>query len=405
MHKTFLIFRHEFIHTIKRVGYLIMTLIMPVLALLVIGAFELVKAFTEPSVQEITRIGFVDGIGTFNEYTDQGPVKLIQFNSSEDATQALITAQVSEFFVIPADYISSGTIQRYTLSNEMIPSQVTMHWIKSFLNWNLLGDEVPPEIITSVVSPLFMEVTRLEDSGGFAQDQSFIGNIIIPGIYSLLLCMALIFSSTSLISGLGEEKESRLIEVLCSSVSVRQLLIGKVLALGSAGLLQVLVWLISAPPLLRLASSSFGGFLGDIQVPANFLVLGVLYFILGYLLFAIFSVTLGGISSSTTEAQNIGMFYIMSQFIPLWFVGALINFPNNPIWVVLSIFPLTAPIQIMLRLGISEIPAWQIIASISVLALSILAGAFLSFKTFRLFMLMYGKRPSIAEIIEGLRTA
>ncbi|HEY71262.1 MAG TPA: ABC transporter permease [Anaerolineae bacterium] len=405
MHKTFLIFRHEFIHTIKRVGYIIMTLIMPVLALLIIGAFELVKTFTEPSIEEISTIGFVDEADSFSEYTDQGPVKLIQFDSIEDATQALIGDRISEYIVIPADYISSGAIQRYTLSNEIIPPQVTMHWIKSFLNWNLLGDEVPPEIITSVVSPLSMEITRLEESGDFAQDQGFIGNIIIPGIYSLLLSMALIFGSTSLISGLGEEKESRLLEVLCSSVSVSQLLIGKVLALGSAGLLQVLVWLISAPPLLSLASTSLGGFLSDIQVPANFLALGVLYFILGYLLFAIFSVTLGGISPSTTEAQNLGMFYIMSQFIPLWFVGALINFPNNPVWVVLSIFPLTAPIQIMLRLGISEIPAWQIIASISVLALSILAGAFLSFKTFRLFMLMYGKRPRIADVIRGLRTA
>ncbi len=405
MHKTFLIFRHEFIHTIKRAGYIIMTLIMPVLALLVIGAFELVKAFTGPSVHEITRIGFVDELGGFSEYTDQGPVELIQYASSEDATRALVAEQISEYIVIPADYVSTGTIQRYTLSNEIIPPQVTMQWIRSFLNWNLLGDEVPPEIITSVVSPLLMEVTRIEQNGDLAQDQGFIGNIIIPGIYSLLLSMALIFSSTSLISGLGEEKESRLIEVLCSSVSVPQLLIGKVLALGSAGLLQVLVWLISAPPLLGLASSSFGGFLGDIQVPANFLALGVLYFILGYLLFAIFSVTLGGISPSTTEAQNLGMFYIMSQFIPLWFVGAMINFPNNPIWVVLSIFPLTAPIQVMLRLGISEIPVWQIIASISVLTLSILAGALSSFKIFRLFMLMYGKRPRIAEIIEGLRTA
>jgi ABC-2 type transport system permease protein len=405
MHKTLLIFRHEFFHTIKRVGYIIMTLIMPVLALLMIGAFELVKTFTEPSAEEITTIGFVDEVGIFKEYTEQGPIELVEFDSNEAATQALITNQISEYIVIPADYISSATVQRYTLSKEIIPPPVTMQLIKSFLNWNLLGHEVPPEIATSVVTPLSLDTTRLEETGEIAQEQGFIGNIIIPGIYSLLLSMALIFGSTSLISGLGEEKESRLIEVLCTSVSVRQLLIGKVLALGSAGLLQVLIWLISAPLLLGMASSSFGGFLSNIHIPANFITLGVLYFVLGYLLFAIFSVTLGGISSSTTEAHNLGMFYVMSQFIPLWFVGALMNFPNNPIWVVLSIFPLTAPIQIMLRLGISDIPAWQIITSISVLGFSIIAGAFLSVKIFRLFMLMYGKRPSIAEIIEGIRAA
>ena len=197
--------------------------------------------------------------------------------------------------------------------------------------------------------------------------------------------------TNSLISGLGEERESRLIEVLLSSVSVRQLLIAKVLALGAAGLLQVIVWLISAPLLLSLASSSFGGFLSDIQIPANFLVLGVVYFVLGYLLFAVLSVTLGGISSSTTDAQNLAMFYVMMLFVPLWLGGLLVSFPNNPIWVVLSIFPITAPVQTMLRMGVSDIPAWQIVTSIGVLGLSVIVGLFLSMKIFRMFMLMYGK--------------
>ena len=193
--------------------------------------------------------------------------------------------------------------------------------------------------------------------------------------------------------------------MLFSSVSVRQLLIAKVLALGSAGLLQVLVWLISAPFLLSLASSSFGGFLSDIQLPANFLVLGFLYFILGYLLFAVLSVGIGGISSSTSEAQNLSMFYVMMLFIPLWFFGLLVNFPNNPIWVMLSIFPITAPVQMMVRLGVSDVPIWQILTSIGVLGLSIIAGLSFSIKLFRSFMLMYGKRPSLAEIINGLKTA
>ena len=88
----------------------------------------------------------------------------------------------------------------------------------------------------------------------------------------MLLALALMVGATGLISGLGEEKESRLIEVLLSSVSVRQLLIGKVLALGAAGLLQVLVWLISIPLLLRMASSTFGGLLSEIQLPGSFFV-------------------------------------------------------------------------------------------------------------------------------------
>jgi ABC-2 type transport system permease protein len=282
---------------------------------------------------------------------------------------------------------------------------VIAYSIESFLTWNLLKDDVSPEVITSIVTPLNMEVTRLDENGEIAREQGSIGNIIMPAIFALLLSLGIMLGAGSLISGFAEEKESRLIEVLLSSVSVRQLLIAKVLGLGTAGLLQVIVWLISAPLLLSLASSTFGGFLSDIQLPSNFLVLGILYFILGYLLFAVLSVTFGGISSSTTEAQNLSVFYTLMLFVPLWFGGLMVNFPNSPIWVVLSIFPVTAPVQIMLRLGVSDIPTWQILTSIGMLGLSIIVGLYLSIKIFRTFMLMYGKRPGLAEIIKGLKSA
>jgi ABC-2 type transport system permease protein len=405
MNKTYLMFKHEFLQTIKKVGFIVLTFIVPVLALLAIGVFELVTTLTEPSAKEVTVVGYVDEVGIFRDQTDQGLIKLIPFPSREEATQALVGRDVSEYIVIPSDYTSSGTIQRYTLAKELMTPSITAYLIESFLTWNLLKDDVSPEVITSIVSPLNLEVTRLDENGDIAQEQGNIGNIIIPAIFSLLLSFALMLGANSLITGLGEEKESRLIEVLLSSVSVRQLLIAKVLALGTAGLLQVLVWLISAPPLLSLTSSSFGGFLKDVQLPANFLVLGALYFILGYLLFAVLSVTFGGISSSTSEAQNLSMFYVMMLFVPLWLFGVLINFPNNPIWVVLSIFPVTAPVQMMVRLGVSDIPAWQIVTSIGVLGLSVIVGLFFSIKIFRTFMLMYGKRPSLAEIIRGLKTA
>jgi ABC-2 type transport system permease protein len=232
-----------------------------------------------------------------------------------------------------------------------------------------------------------------------------LANIVVPGVFSLLLGLALMFGATSLITGLGEEKESRLIQVLFSSVSIRQLLIGKVLALGTAGLLQVLVWLISTPLLLSLASSSFGGFMARIQIPVNFLVLGIVYFFLGYLLFAVLSIGIGAISSSAREGTNLSLFYTLGSFVPLWLSSLNMFFPNSFVWVVLTIFPVTAPVQTMLRLGTSDVPLWQIITSIGVLALSIVVGLFLSIKIFRMHMLMYGKRPGFAEIVRSLKDA
>jgi ABC-2 type transport system permease protein len=405
MNKVYLMFKHEFLQAIKGVGYIILTFIVPVLVILAIGGYKLVTTLIEPSVKEITIIGYVDEVGIFSDQTDQGLIKLVSFATREDATRALVNKDISEYIIIPSDYTSSGTIQRYTLAKELIPPPVTTYVIKSFLSWNLLKDDLSQEVISSIVTPLNMEVTRLDENGEIAREQSNIGNIIIPAVFALLLSFSLMLGASSLISGLGEEKESRLIEVLVSSVSVRQLLIAKVLSLGAAGLIQVIVWLISAPFLLQLASSNFGGFLRDIQLPANFIILGIVYFVLGYLLFAIISVTVGGISSNTTEAQGLSMIYVMMLFVPIWFAGLMINFPENLIWVLLSIFPLTAPIQVMVRLGVSEVPLWQILTSIGVLGLSIILSLSFSTKIFRTFMLMYGKRPGLAEIIQGLKIA
>jgi ABC-2 type transport system permease protein len=299
MNKTYLIFRHEFLQEVKKASFVIMTLIVPLLALLAIGVFKL-----------------------------------------------------------------------------MIPSPAP-----------------PQEVVQATAQP----------TQGPADPN--LANIVVPGVFSLLLGLALMFGAISLISGLAEEKESRLIQVLFSSVSIRQLLIGKVLALGSAGLLQVLVWLISTPLLLGLASSSFGGFVSRIQIPVNFLVLGLIYFILGYLLFAVLSIGIGAISSSVKEGTNLSLFYTLGSFVPLWLSSLNMFFPNSFIWVVLTIFPVTAPVQTMLRLGTSDVPPWQIITSIGVLALSIVVGLFLSIKIFRMHMLMYGKRPGLAQIIQSLEDA
>ena len=402
MNKSYLIFKHEFIHKIKSVSFIIMTLTVPVLVLLGIGIYELVT-LTKPQVEETAVIGYVDEVGMFDEQTVPGFFKLVSFASKKDANQALVRKDITEYIIIPSDYTSSGTIQRYTLEKELTTPPIKVAIIKSFLTGNLLKGKVPPGIVTLIVSPLKLEVTRVTEMGDIALEQANLGNIIIPGVFSLLLSLALMFGATSLISGLGEEKESRLIEVLFSSVSVRQLLISKVLALGLAGLLQVLIWLISAPLLLSLASSSFGGLMSEIQIPGNFLVLGTIYFILGYLLFAVLSIGIGAISSNATEGGQLSLFYTLTSFAPLWFLSLLIAFPNSPVWVVLSIFPVTAPIQTMLRLGMSDIPSWQIMTSIGVLGLSIIVGLFLSIKIFRVYMLMYGKRPALGEIFRAVR--
>jgi ABC-2 type transport system permease protein len=403
MNKTLLIFRHEFLHMIKRKGFIILTLIVPVLALIGIGVFQLISAGESPLVETAT-IGYVDEAGGFDQYTTQGYVELVHFDTPSDAKAALINGDVSEYFVIPADYLSTGVINRYTLERQLETPLAIATVIKNFLTSNMLAGKVPPETVYRIEAPLDLVTTRLTETGEVATEQGGYGNIIIPAIFALLLALSLQLSTIHMVQGLGDEKESRLIEVLLSSVSPRQLLTGKVLGLGAAGLVQVAIWLASLLLLLNLASSTIGGFFGTIQLPANFLVLGIVYFILGYSLFAALSAGVGAISPSVREGQQLSMIYAMLVYVPLWFASFLFIFPDSPIWSVLTIFPVTAPIAVMLRLGVTGIAAWELAASLAVLVLSIILVMFLAIRAFRVYLLMYGKRPAWGEIIRNLRS-
>ena len=403
MNKTLLILRHEFLHTIKRTGFIIMTVIVPLIALLAVGVYQLISGIAKPPA-EITTIGYVDELGGFQQDTSQGNITLVGFDTPDDATRALVKGDIKEYFVIPSDYVSTGMVSRYTLRRELTPPPNITTAIKNFLSSNLLAGKVPAATVARIEAPLNLVTTRLTETGAVASEQGGLGNFIIPGAFGLLLALSIIFSSTYLLQGLGEEKENRLIEVLLSSVSARQLLTGKVLGLGVAGLVQVLVWVVSVPLLLNLASSSIGGFISTIQLPANFLVLAVVYFILGYLLFAVLSAAIGAISPNTREGQQLIGVLTVPLLIPLWFMSLIMWLPDNPVWVVLAILPVTAPSEVIIRLGVSGIPAWQLAASIAVLVLSIIGGLLLVAKVFRTYLLMYGKRPGIGEVMRSLRS-
>jgi ABC-2 type transport system permease protein len=405
MSKTWIIFRHEFRHTIKRVGFIIMTLIVPVIALLAIGIFHLVSMIIEPSEAEKTTIGYVDEVGGFDQYTTQGFIELVRYDTQDDATNALINDDVSEYFIIPGDYTSTGVINHYTLEKQPETPPATAAAIKNFLTSNILTGKVPPETIYVIESSLNLITTRLTETGDIATEQGGWGNVLVPGIFSFMLAFSVIFSASYMLTGLVDEKENRLIEVLLSSVSTRQLLTGKVLGLGAAGLIQVAIWLVSLPLLLNLASSTFGGFFIGIQLPGNFIVLGLIYFILGYLFFVVVAAGIGAISTNNREGQQLITILTMPVFIPFWFGSLLFIYPDSPIWVVLTIFPITAPVTTMLRLGVSGVPAWELALSIIVLALCTIGGLFLVIKVFRTYLLMYGKRPKIGEVLSLLRRA
>jgi len=396
------ILRHEFLHTIKKKGFIILTLAVPVVILLGIGIFRLASSVVTPQAA-VTRIGYVDQIGGFDPLYQPAGIELIRLASEQVATEELTEGAVDEFFVIPADYVATGTVARYTLEKELAPPPHVASAIEGFLDSNLLASEVPPELIGRVLTPARIETITLTTEGTVAEDQGGFTNFIIPALFGALLAIALNVSANYVLQSLGEEKENRLMEILLSTVSPGQLLTGKLLGRGAAGLLQVLVWAVSIPLLLRLASAAVGGALSSVEASLGLLILGVVLFVLGYLLFAVVALALAAICSTVREAQGIAPLFTLAAVAPFWFISLLMFFPNSPIWVVLSFVPFTAPVLVMLRLGITGVPAWQLAVSMAILVTSVLGGLWIAAKLLRIYLLMYGKRPRLREIVRALR--
>ena len=217
--------------------------------------------------------------------------------------------------------------------------------------------------------------------------------------------LAIFTSSGYLLQGLGEEKENRVMEILLSSISPKQLLAGKIIGLGAAGLVQIIVWLVSANFLMKMASAAWGNVIGSLQVPPDFLILGIIYFILGYLLMAVIMAGVGSVNPTAREGQQMSAIFTIPVIIPIYFMGLIMEHPENIVVKILTFIPITAPITVIVRLGLSEIPLWELLVSISILILSIWGLFVLCTKLFRTYLLMYGKRPDLKEIVRSFREA
>ncbi len=380
-----------------------MTLIVPLVFLLGIMAYQIISGAIKPS-EEITWIGYVDNVGLFKQFNKQGGIQLVKYDTVEEATKALTTNKVKEYFVIEPSYYTNRIISFYTLEKQLVPPPETVNAIKQFMTSNMLTGKIDQINIDLINASLNVVSVRLTDTGVVSPDQGGIGDLILPIIFAILLYFSITASSSYLIQGLGDEKENRLIEVLLSSVSTRQLITGKVLGIGTAELISVVVWVISAPFLLNYASSSIGGVLSYLHLSPSFFALCIVYFILGYFLFAVISTCVGAITPSAREGQQLAMIFVLTAAVPLWFSSLIIMNPNSPVCIFLSIFPLTAPVTLIARLGATDVAVWQILLSIGVMVITIIGGLFLTIKIVRTFLLMYGKRPSLGAIIRSLKS-
>jgi ABC-2 type transport system permease protein len=404
MNKAFIILKHEFWKTLRSTSFIILTLSLPVLAILGVGIYQGVHHWYHPGAPQEEKIGYVDHTGMFGNFTSEPGVQFVLYTDEEMAKDALLAKDVKEYLVIPADYLSSGVITRYTMSREVAPPTKTTGQITDFLLSNLLAGEVSPQVLDRVKTPVLLASVRLNETGEIAPNQDVVSSYAVPIVFALLFIIAILFSSGFLFQSVTEEKENRVMEILLSSVSSGQLLVGKVLGLGAAGLIQAAVWFITVAIFAKGAPGIIPA-LSALSIPASLIGWGLVYFILGYLLLAALAAGVGSIGATARAGQGWLTIFTLPAVSPIWFNYFLINSPEGAVSRAFTFFPLTSPVAAMMRLATGAISAWEIALSLIILIGSIILTIWVVAKVFRVFLLMYGKRPAIREIVKYIREA
>ena len=283
---------------------------------------------------------------------------------------------------------------------ERRPSRDVERAFERFAATALLADW-PLEIQQRIVqAPAYTFVSS--DGSRITDEIGLIAGFVIPIVLGILFIVALFSGAQYLMQAVIEEKENRTMEVIVTSISPLQLMSGKVLGLAGVGLTQVVTWTSALLLALGLASQRIP-VLKAVRVEPGFIALALLMFVLEYLLFSALMGAIGSLVTSAKDGQNLSSPVILLAMTPEFFIPVFFIAPNGPIAVALSLFPLSAPLALLLRYAAAPVPFWQVVLAMALLAASVVGALWLASRVFRIGMLEYGRRVSLKTVWEGLR--
>ena len=434
--RALIIARREYVTTVKRKGFVFSLLLTPALMFLSVmltmsGSHDAAK-----HAREQRNVAFVDSSGVFANaplqydfvaggdptvgHGSRGgqqrgtvvPVVVRRFASQEAALAALDAAlatgrdSLNTVLVVGRDFMRTGVIRRYEHDTRAITEPADDRPLRTWLTAALLSptsDSAHVERALSLTRTTDMYTPDRDGHYRLKDGLRELWSFILPFALALLLGMAIVMGGQYLLQGVAEEKETRILESLLCTVSPDDLMLGKLLGLGSAGLTLVGVWLVfglqaAAAPMAML----------HLEISPLLIALGVAYFLFGYLFYASLMTGIGAVANNLREAQQLAMVFTMMNFIPFYALTKILNSPDSRTTLFMSLFPLTAPTTMMMRLSVSSVtgtavPAWQIATSLGLLAVTALLALKLSAKLFRIGLLLYGKTPNLPEIVKILR--
>ncbi len=417
MRNVWTIARHEFLINVRRPGFLIITLLIPAmgaLGLLIAALFggQASEVLERTFAPEIKLIGVVDRSGLFTPMLPEFNDEFISYADERAGRAALESEQIGTLLIFTEDYMETGRVEILSMESSFTVSIIEdSSTLQSFVIHHLLRDSEDEALRVRLLEPVNPVLVAIEPgepgeetASGTGDPASLILNSMVPYFLGILLVITIFSASGYLLQSVSNEKSSRVIEVVLSSVSARELLAGKVLGLGALGLAQVLFWLASAFALSGGVMGLFGIGIALFAKPSVF-VLSVVYYILGFLIYAVLMGVGGAMGTTQQESQQIAGLFSFMAALPMMVIGFIFANPNALLARVLSWFPLTSPTMMMMRLTLGNIPTVDVVISIVLCLLTIPFILWGGAKIFRASLLMYGKRPGLREVWQMLRAA
>ncbi|NLC12555.1 MAG: ABC transporter permease [Chloroflexi bacterium] len=388
--------KHEYTHHVGKRRFWIALLGMP-LGFLLIMAISMLFSYLSIDAEPV---GYVDHANLITQPQEVPEkvgfmevfIRLIPYADEETARKDTENGTLQGFVVIPQGYQSTYNVTFY--SNKQPGSGVTSAINKLIRDNLLLQGQVPHLDRIKAGSQISLESL----DGSQTSDGNDWHQIIIPAIIGILYFLMVMTCGGYLLQSLVEEKQNRTMEIMITSMTPNQLMIGKIIGNLGVGFTQILVWIV----ILTIGVVIFRNqipFFDDLNLSASNLAISLSLLILAFIVAAGLLAIIGATMSTMEEAQSINGLLIIPTMLPFYFFQTFLDNPNGTLPRVLSFFPLSAPFSLSVRMAFGKVPAWEILVSFAILIVSVVLVFWLSGKAFRRGLLEYNKKLKLRDLL------
>jgi ABC-2 type transport system permease protein len=403
MRKSWLVAASTYRQRVRSTAFLLLTFGIPAM-MVIAGAIGFFTAIGG----DVPRIGYVDRTGELapveSVVVDNRTLYLSPYADEAAAREAFDAGEIGGYLVIPEDYLVEGTPgARPTYYAEGSPGARLEEGMTAFMRQAMLP-EAPDWQVERLDDPSDITYVARESGERVAQGPGLIVRVATPAVLAMIFVLSVFATANQMGSAVVREKEQRAMEMVITSISPRELVLGKVLGMTLLTATQVGIWLLGAVIGLGLALS---GALQpqDLSIPWSALMWAALLGVPGYFLYAVIGAGLGVVAGDKQSARQLSGMLGFIGMGPLYVMGAIIDNLDGALGVGLTLFPLTAPSIALFRLTLSEVPTWQLGASLAILLISLAASVWFVARIFRAAMLMYGQTLRPRQILRALRQA